>query len=72
MRRGLKHWKADRLYFFAKKRRQTMKEFFVAMRTPDAAGLSVSAFFTAVAAALGKIPVILILFMAAEIGRAHV
>ena len=42
-----------------------MKEFFVAMRTPDAAGLSVSAFFTAVAAALGKIPVILILFMAA-------
>ena len=31
-----------------------MKEFFVAMRTPDAAGLSVSAIFTAVAAALGK------------------
>ena len=42
-----------------------MKEFFAATRTPDAAGLSVSAFFTAVAAALGKIPVILILFMAA-------
>ena len=44
-----------------------MKEFFAAMRTPDAAGLSVSAFFTAVAAALGKIPVILILFMAAVV-----
>ena len=27
-----------------------MKEFFVAMKTPDAAGLSVSAIFTAVAA----------------------
>ena len=44
-----------------------MKEFFVAMKTPDAAGLSVSAIFTAVAAALGKIPVILILFMAAVV-----
>lgn len=44
-----------------------MKDFFVAMRTPDAAGLSISAFFTAAAAALGKIPVILILFMAAVV-----
>lgn len=47
-----------------------MKEFFIAAKaaaaqTPSAAGLSVSAVFTAIAAAFGKIPVILILFMAA-------
>ena len=47
-----------------------MKEIFIAAkaaatRTPSAAGLSVSAIFTAIAAAFGKIPVILILFMAA-------
>lgn len=47
-----------------------MKEFFIAAKaaatqTPSAAGLSVSAIFTAIAAAFGKIPVILILFMAA-------
>lgn len=44
-----------------------MKGFFTAMRTPDVANLGVSAFFTAVAAALGKIPVILTLFMAAVV-----
>ena len=47
-----------------------MKEIFIAAKaaatqTPSAAGLSVSAIFTAIAAAFGKIPVILILFMAA-------
>ena len=44
-----------------------MKEFLVAAKaaitqTPNAAGLSVSAIFTAIAAAFGKIPIILILF----------
>lgn len=47
-----------------------MKEIFIAAKaaatqTPSAAGLSVSAIFTAIAAAFGKNPVILILFMAA-------
>lgn len=49
-----------------------MKEFLVAAKaaitqTPNAAGLSVSAIFTAIAAAFGKIPIILILFMAAVV-----
>lgn len=49
-----------------------MKEFLIAARaamtqTPSTAGLSVSAVFTAIAAALGKIPILLILFMAAVI-----
>lgn len=44
-----------------------MKEFIAAARTPNAEGLSVSAIFTAAAAVLGKIPAILILFMAAVV-----
>lgn len=44
-----------------------MKDFFEEVRMPDTAGLSVSAIFTAAAAALGKIPAILILFMAAVV-----
>lgn len=44
-----------------------MKEFIMAIKTPDAVQLGVSAIFTAAAAALGKIPVILILFMAAAV-----
>lgn len=47
-----------------------MKEFFIAAKavatqTPNAAGLSVSAIFTAIAAALGQIPILLVLFMVA-------
>lgn len=44
-----------------------MKDFLLTIKTPNTASLSISAFFTAVAAALGKIPVILILFMAAVV-----
>ena len=48
-----------------------MKEIFIAAKaaatqTPSAAGLSVSAIFTAIAAAFGKIPVILILLLHAH------
>ncbi len=47
-----------------------MKDFIIAAKaattqTTSAAGFSLSAIFTAVAAAMGKIPVLLILFMAA-------
>lgn len=48
-----------------------MKDFIAAAKavlpTTDTAGLSVSAIFTAVAAAFGKIPFILIVFMAAVV-----
>ena len=44
-----------------------MKGLFVTEKMPDAAGLSVSAIFTAAVAALGRMPVILILFMAAVV-----
>lgn len=44
-----------------------MGKFFAGIRMPDAAGFGVSAVFTAAAAALGKIPVILSLFMAAVV-----
>ena len=42
-----------------------MRNFFMTLRMPDAAELSLSAVFTAIAAMFGKIPVILLLFMAA-------
>ena len=44
-----------------------MRNFFVAARTPNTITLSASAFFTAVVAVFGKIPIILILFMAAVV-----
>ncbi len=44
-----------------------MKDYIMAARLPDTAELGVSAVFTAAAAALGRIPVILILFMAAVV-----
>lgn len=47
-----------------------MKEFVIAAKTAtstDAAGLSISATLTAIAVAFGKIPIILILFMAAVV-----
>lgn len=59
MQREPKQEKADKALFFAQRRRHTMKEIFIAAKaaatqTPSAAGLSVSAIFTAIAAAFGK------------------
>ena len=48
-----------------------MKDFIIAAKAatqaPSTAGLSASAIFTAIAAALGKIPIILVLFIAAVV-----
>lgn len=57
--------KANRLYFFIETRRYTMKNFFMAAKTPNVSELGISAIFTAVAAIFRKVPVVLILFIAA-------
>lgn len=44
-----------------------MKDFLLTIKTPNTAGLSISALFTAVATVLGNIPVLLVLFIVAVI-----